>query len=181
APVKIVENNVVGPSLGQDSINKGLAASLIGLALVILIMGFYYRLSGLISDFALIFNLFVLLSIMSMLQATLTVPGIAGIILLVGISVDAAVLIFERIREELITGKSVRASIDAGYSRAAVAIVDSNITTLIVASILYAFGTGPIKGFAVTLSIGILVSLFSALVVTRTIFEFRKSYAKLSI
>jgi protein-export membrane protein SecD len=181
APVQIVENNVVGPSLGQDSINKGLTASLIGLSLVILIMGIYYRLSGLIADFALVFNLFVLLSVMSMLQATLTVPGIAGIILLVGISVDAAVLIFERIREEVVTGKSVRASIDAGYSRAAVAIVDSNITTLIVASILYAFGTGPVKGFAVTLSIGILVSLFSALVVTRTIFEFRKSYAKLSI
>lgn len=181
APVKIVENNVVGPSLGQDSINKGLTASLIGLALVILIMGIYYRLSGLIANFALMFNLFVLLSIMSMLQATLTVPGIAGIILLIGISVDAAVLIFERIREELITGKSVRASIDAGYGRATVAIVDSNITTLIVASILYAFGTGPIKGFAVTLSIGILISLFSALVVTRTIFEFRKSYPKLSI
>jgi SecD/SecF fusion protein len=181
APVLIVENDVVGPSLGQDSINKGLTASLIGLALVILIMGTYYRLSGLIADFALVFNLFVLLSIMSMLQATLTVPGIAGIILLVGISVDAAVLIFERIREEIVTGKTVRASIDAGYDRAAVAIVDSNITTLIVASILYAFGTGPVKGFAVTLSIGILVSLFSALVVTRTIFEFRKSYTKLSI
>ena len=181
APVQIVENDVVGPSLGQDSINKGLRASLIGLALVIVIMAIYYRLSGLIADFALVFNLFVLLSVMSMLQATLTVPGIAGIILLVGISVDAAVLIFERIREEIVTGKSVRASIDAGYDRAAVAIVDSNITTLIVASILYAFGTGAVKGFAVTLSIGILVSLFSALVVTRTIFEFRKSYAKLSI
>ncbi len=181
APVKIVENNVVGPSLGQDSINKGLTASVIGLILVVLIMLFYYRLSGLVADFALGFNLFVLLSIMSAANATLTVPGIAGIILLVGISVDAAVLIFERIREELVTGKTVRAAIDAGYDRAAVAIVDSNITTLIVAAILYAFGTGPVKGFAVTLSIGILVSLFSALVVTRTIFEFRKSYTKLSI
>ncbi len=181
APVNIVENNVVGPSLGADSINKGFTASIVGLVLVMFIMGIYYRLSGIVADFALLFNLFVLLSIMSMLKATLTVPGIAGIILLVGISVDAAVLIFERIREELITGKTVRASIDAGYSRAAVAIIDSNITTLIVASILYALGTGPVKGFAVTLSIGILVSLFSALVVTRTIFEFRKSYSKLSI
>jgi preprotein translocase subunit SecD len=181
APVKIVENNVVGPSLGQDSISKGLTASIIGLLIVALIMGVYYRLSGLVADFALSFNLFVLLSIMSAANATLTVPGIAGIILLVGISVDAAVLIFERIREELVTGKTVRASIDAGYDRAAVAIIDSNITTLIVAAILYAFGTGPVRGFAVTLSIGIIVSLFSALVVTRTIFEFRKSYAKLSI
>jgi protein-export membrane protein SecD len=181
APVNIVENNVVGPSLGADSINKGFTASIVGLVLVMFIMGIYYRLSGIVADFALLFNLFVLLSIMSMLKATLTVPGIAGIILLVGISVDAAVLIFERIREELITGKTVRASIDAGYARAAVAIIDSNITTLIVASILYALGTGPVKGFAVTLSIGILVSLFSALVVTRTIFEFRKSYSKLSI
>jgi SecD/SecF fusion protein len=181
APVNIVENNVVGPSLGADSISKGFTASIIGLIVVILIMAVYYRLSGIIADAALIFNLFVLLSIMSMLKATLTVPGIAGIILLVGISVDAAVLIFERIREELITGKTVRAAIDAGYKRAAVAIVDSNITTLIVASILYALGTGPVKGFAVTLSIGILVSLFSALVVTRTIFEFRKSYKTLSI
>ncbi len=181
APVNIVENNVVGPSLGADSINKGFTASIVGLVIVMLIMGIYYRLSGIVAIFALLFNLFVLLSIMSMLKATLTVPGIAGIILLVGISVDAAVLIFERIREELITGKTVRASIDAGYSRAAVAIIDSNITTLIVAAILYALGTGPVKGFAVTLSIGILVSLFSALVVTRTIFEFRKSYSKLSI
>jgi len=181
ADVNIVENNVVGPSLGQDSISKGLTASLIGLIFVVLIMAVYYRLSGLVADFALVFNLFVLLAIMSLLKATLTVPGIAGIILLVGISVDAAVLIFERIREELTTGKTVRASIEAGYSRAAVAIIDSNITTLIVAGILYALGTGAVKGFAVTLSIGIMVSLFSALVVTRTIFEFRKGYKKLSI
>ena len=181
APVKIVENNVVGPSLGQDSVNKGFAASIIGLIIVMFIMGIYYRLSGLVADFALFFNLFVLLSIMSMLKATLTIPGIAGIILLVGISVDASVLIFERIREEIITGKTIRASIDAGYDRAAVAIIDSNITNLIVGAILYALGTGPVKGFAVTLSIGIMVSLFSALVVTRTIFEFRKSYSKLSI
>lgn len=181
APVNIVENNVVGPSLGQDSINKGLTASLIGLALVILIMAVYYRVSGLFANIALCLNLFILLSAMSMLQATLTVPGIAGIILLVGISVDAAVLIFERIREELAKGKDPRPAIDDGYDRAAVAIIDSNITTLIVACILYALGTGPVKGFAVTLSIGIIASLFSALVVTRTIFEFRKKSAKLSI
>ncbi len=181
APVNIVENDVVGPSLGQDSINKGLTASLIGITLVILIMAFYYRVSGLLADIALCLNLFILLSAMSMLQATLTVPGIAGIILLVGISVDAAVLIFERIREELAKGKDPRPAIDDGYSRAAVAIIDSNITTLIVACILYALGTGAVKGFAVTLSIGIMASLFSALVVTRTIFEFRKKSTKLSI
>jgi protein-export membrane protein SecD len=181
APVKIVENSVVGPSLGQDSINRGFASAILGLVLVALIMAVYYRLSGLVSDIALIFNLFVLLSIMSMLKATLTVPGIAGIILLVGMSVDAAVLIFERIRDELTTGKTVRAAIDAGFARAAVSIIDSNISTLIVAGVLYALGTGPVKGFAVTLSLGIMVSLFSSLIVTRSIFEFRKSYAKLSI
>ena len=177
----------MGPSLGRDSIKNGMTASLIGLALVAVFMVFYYRASGFVAVIALLFNLFVLMGVLAMLNrmpnvsVALTVPGVAGIVLLVGISVDAAVLIFERIREELRTGKTVRASIDAGYSRAAVAIVDSNIATLIVAVILNSLGSGPVKGFAVTLMIGILISLFSALVVTRTIFEFRKTYRKLSI
>lgn len=183
----IKEDVIVGPSLGRDSIRKGLTASVIGLILVAAFMGFYYRASGIVAIIALLFNLFVLMGVLAMLNrlpevsVALTVPGVAGIVLLVGISVDAAVLIFERIREELRTGKTVRASIDAGYNRAAVAIIDSNITTLIVAVILNSLGSGPVKGFAVTLMIGIVISLFSALVVTRTIFEFRKTYRKLSI
>ncbi|HEQ99256.1 MAG TPA: protein translocase subunit SecD [candidate division Zixibacteria bacterium] len=188
-PTRLIirEDVIVGPSLGRDSIRNGITASLLGLALVALFMIFYYRASGIVAVIALVFNLFVLMGVLAMLNrmpnvsVALTVPGVAGIVLLVGISVDAAVLIFERVREELRTGKTVRASIDAGYSRAAVAIVDSNITTLIVAIILNSLGSGPVKGFAVTLMIGILISLFSALVVTRTIFEFRKTYRKLSI
>ncbi len=188
-PTKLIirEDVIVGPSLGRDSIRNGLTASLLGLALVAVFMVFYYRASGIVAVIALVFNLFVLMGVLAMLNrmpnvsVALTVPGVAGIVLLVGISVDAAVLIFERIREEIRTGKTVRASIDAGYGRAAVAIIDSNITTLIVAIILNSLGSGPVKGFAVTLMIGILISLFSALVVTRTIFEFRKTYRKLSI
>ncbi len=185
--LNIVEDVIVGPSLGRDSIRKGITASLVGLVIVAAFMLFYYRASGLIAVVALLFNLFVLMGVLAMLNrmpnvsVALTVPGVAGIVLLVGISVDAAVLIFERIREEIRTGKTVRAAIDAGYSRASVAIIDSNITTLIVAFLLNAIGSGPVKGFAVTLMIGILISLFSALVVTRTIFEFRKTYRKLSI
>jgi len=185
--LNIVEDVIVGPSLGRDSIRKGITASLVGLIIVAVFMVFYYRGSGFIAVIALLFNLFVLMGVLAMLNrmpnvsVALTVPGVAGIVLLVGISVDAAVLIFERIREEIRTGKTVRAAIDAGYSRASVAIIDSNITTLIVAFLLNAIGSGPVKGFAVTLMIGILISLFSALVVTRTIFEFRKTYRKLSI
>ena len=182
-PTRLIirEDVIVGPSLGKDSISKGVTASMVGLLLVICFMVFYYRISGFVATIALVFNIFVLMAVLTVLNATLTVPGVAGIVLLVGISVDAAVLIFERIREELRTGKTVKAAIDAGYSRATVAIIDSNITTLIVAALLYYIGSGPVKGFAVTLSIGILISLFSALVVTRTIFEFRKTYRKLSI
>jgi protein-export membrane protein SecD len=167
--------------VGKDSIRKGITASILGLLIVVAFMIFYYRVSGIVAAIALLFNLFVLMAVLVVLNATLTVPGVAGIVLLVGISVDAAVLIFERIREELRAGKPVRAAIDAGYSRATVAIVDSNITTLIVAGLLYYIGSGPVKGFAITLMLGILISLFSALVVTRTIFEFRKTYKKLSI
>ena len=181
APVKIIENRIIGPSLGQDSIRKGTTAALIGLTLIIIFMVFYYRLSGAIADVGLIFNLIFLLAAMSALRATLTLPGIAGIILTVGMSVDAKVLIFERIREELRSGKTVRASIDAGYKRALLAIIDSHVTTLITAAVLFQFGTGPVKGFAVSLSLGVAINLFTAVVITRVIFDMRKGYQTLSI
>jgi SecD/SecF fusion protein len=181
APVKVIENRVIGPSLGQDSIRKGTTAAIIGFVLVLLYIAFYYRLSGIIADFALFFNLFFLLSAMAGLHATLTLPGIAGIILTLGMSVDSNVLIFERIREELRSGKTIRASIDAGYKRALVAIIDSHVTTLITAGVLFQFGTGPVKGFAVSLSLGVAISLFTAVVITRVIFDLRKGYQTLSI
>jgi len=181
APVEIIAKNVVGATLGQDSIHKGLYASLVGLALVLLFIGVYYRFSGLIADVGLIFNIFFLLAVMAGLGATLTMPGIAGIILTIGISVDSNVLIFERIREELRTGKTVRASIDAGYARAFVAIFDSHVTTLITAGALFLFGSGPIRGFAVTLFWGVGISLYTAYVVTKAIFNIRKAYQTLSI
>jgi protein-export membrane protein SecD len=181
APVEIIEKNVVGASLGADSISKGFLASLIGLTLVLVFIGFYYRLSGIIADIGLIFNIFFLLSVMAGLGATLTMPGIAGIILTIGISVDANILIFERIREELRTGKTVRASIEAGYSRAFVAIFDSHVTTLITAGALFLLGSGPIKGFAVTLFWGVTISLYTAYVITKQIFDMRKKYRTLSI
>jgi len=181
APVEIIEKNVVGPTLGSDSIRKGLMSTLIGLALVFIFIGIYYRVSGIIADIALVFNIFFLLSIMAGLGATLTMPGIAGIILTVGISVDSNILIFERIREELRTGKTVRASIDAGYNRALLTIVDSHVTTLITAGALFLFGSGPIKGFAVSLFWGVTISLYTAVVITKTIFDIRKGYKSLSI
>ena len=181
APVEIIEKNVVGPTLGSDSIRKGLTSTLVGLLLVFIFVGIYYRISGLIADVALLFNIFFLLSIMAGLSATLTMPGIAGIILTVGISVDSNILIFERIREELRTGKTVRASIDAGYNRALLAIVDSHVTTLITAGALFLFGSGPIKGFAVSLFWGVTISLYTAVVITKTIFDIRKGYKSLSI
>ncbi len=181
APVEIIEKNVVGATLGADSINKGFTSALIGLALVLLFIGVYYRLSGIIADVGLMFNLFFLLAVMAGLGATLTMPGIAGIILTIGISVDANVLIFERIREELRTGKTVRASIDAGYERAFVAIFDSHVTTLITAGALFLLGSGPIKGFAVTLFWGVLISLYTAYVITKQVFDFRRGYKSLSI
>jgi preprotein translocase subunit SecD len=144
-------------------------------------MVIYYRLSGLIADFAVLLNLFFLMAAMAALHATLTMPGIAGIILTVGMAVDANVLIFERIREEMRTGKTIRAAIDAGYKRALTAIIDANITTLITAAVLFNLGTGPIKGFAVVLSLGVLISLFTAVVITRVIFDIRKGYRTLSI
>lgn len=181
APVEIIEKNVVGPTMGSDSIRKGLISSLVGLSLVLLVIVIYYKVSGLIADIALVFNIFFLLAVMAGLGATLTMPGIAGIILTVGISVDANILIFERIREELRTGKTVRASIDAGYDRALLTIIDSHVTTLITAGALFLFGSGPIKGFAVTLFWGVLLSLYTAVVITKTIFDLRKGYKTLSI
>lgn len=179
--VEIIESSVVGPSMGHDSISKGLTTSWIALLLVLVFIGIYYRMSGVVADIALLFNLFFLLAAMAGLRATLTMPGIAGIILTIGISVDANVLIFQRIREEMATGKTVRASIDAGYDRALVTIIDSHVTTLITAGILFIFGSGPIKGFAVSLFLGVLLSLYTALFITKTIFDFRKGYKTLSI
>jgi protein-export membrane protein SecD len=181
APVKIIENRVIGPSLGQDSIQKGTTAAVIGFLIVLVFMAIYYRLSGIIADIALLLNLTFLLAAIAALHATLTLPGIAGIILTIGMSVDANVLIFERIREELRTGKTIRAAIDAGYKRALLAIIDSHVTTLITAAVLFQFGTGPVKGFAVSLSLGVAISLFTAVVITRVIFDIRKGYRTLSI
>jgi len=184
APVNIIENRTVGPSLGRDSVRAGVVATGIGLICVMFFMVIYYRLSGLITDLALILNLIILLGMMAYFRATLTLPGIAGIILIIGMAVDANVLIFERIREELRAGKTVRVAIDSGYQKAFRTILDSNLTTLIAAAFLFQFGTGPVKGFAVTLSLGILISMFTALVVTHMVFDMvlaGKKVEKLSI
>lgn len=183
AKVTIIQNSIIGPSLGQDSINKGKLALIIGLLAVIIFMFFYYRISGLIADLGLILNFLWIFGFMIVpgINATLTMPGIAGIILTMGMSVDSNVLIFERIREELRTGKTIRASIDAGYNRALLTIIDSHVTTLITALFLFIFGTGPIKGFAVTLSVGVTLSLFTAFFITKAIFDIRKQYKTLSI
>jgi preprotein translocase subunit SecD len=172
APVKIIQNVSVGPSLGRDSIQKGIRAALIGGFLVIGFMLVYYRFAGLVADVALVFNILFLLAGMALLEATLTLPGIAGIILAIGMAVDSNVLIFERIREELRSKKTVRASIDAGYDKAFWTVVDSHVTTLITSMILFQFGTGPIKGFAVTLSMGVAINLFTALVCTKVVFDY---------
>ncbi len=184
APVKILEERTVGPSLGKDSINQGILSVLVGGALVVLAMLFYYRLSGVVANIALALNLLFIFAMLSLFKATLTLPGIAGIVLTVGMAVDANVLIFERIREELRLGKNVKASIEAGYAKAFLTIVDANITTLIAALVLFQFGTGPVKGFAVTLSIGIVASMFTAIFVSRVIFDFyldRRQVKRLSI
>lgn len=167
ADMSVVEERSVGPSLGADSVEAGKIASVIGLLLVLCFMVLSYGLFGLMANVALVVNIGLLLAILSSLQATLTLPGIAGIVLTVGMAVDANVLIFERIREEIAAGRTALSAIDNGYSRAMATIVDSNLTTLIAAAILFSFGTGPIKGFAVTLAIGILTSFFSAIMVTR--------------
>lgn len=169
APVYMVEERTIGPSLGQDNIDRGRNAILIGLAIVIIFMAIYYKTFGLIADLALFTNVILIVAILSLLQASLTLPGIAGIVLTVGMAVDANVLIFERIREELRNGNSPQASIHAGYEKALSTIADANVTTLIAAVVLFAFGTGPIKGFAITLSVGIVTSMFTAIIGTRTI------------
>ena len=167
APIYIIEERTVGPSLGQDNIDKGFESVVIGFVLVLIFMAIYYKVFGLVANVALALNLVLIVAMLSLLQATLTLPGIAGIVLTVGMAVDANVLIFERIREEIRNGNSPQASIHAGYEKAFSTIADANITTLIAALVLFSFGTGPIKGFAVTLSLGIISSMFTAIMVTR--------------
>jgi preprotein translocase subunit SecD len=185
APMEIVEERTVGPSLGRDNVDQGFKSVIIGFILVLVFMAAYYRVFGLVADMALFANLVLLISLLSMLGATLTMPGIAGIVLTVGMAVDANVLIFERIREELRSGNTPQASIRAGYDKAFSTIADANITTLIAAFVLFLFGTGPIKGFAVTLSLGIVTSMFTAIMGTRAVVNLiyggKKRVAKLSI
>ncbi|MEN8192236.1 MAG: protein translocase subunit SecD [Bacteroidota bacterium] len=171
APVDIIEERTVGPSLGQDSIDQGFNSTMIGFFLVAVFMIFYYKKSGIVADLALFFTVIIIMGILAGFHATLTLPGIAGIILTIGMAVDANVLIYERIREELTTGKTAKAAVESGYSNSYSAILDSNITTFFTAIILYQFGSGPIQGFALTLMIGIAASLFSAFVVTRLVFD----------
>jgi preprotein translocase subunit SecD len=172
APVKIIEERTVGPSLGEDSIRKGIISIIISGGIVVLFMIFYYKASGIVADVALILNVVLTLATLAIFRATLTLPGIAGLVLSIGMAVDANILVHERIKEELRWGKTVRAAIDQGYHRAFITIIDSNLTTLIAGVLLYQFGTGPVKGFAVTLCIGILANIFTAVYVTRLIFDF---------
>jgi len=172
APVQILEERTVGPSLGRDSIRKGLISMAVGGVLVVVFMVIYYGGSGIIADLALILNIILIMAALAGFGATLTLPGIAGIILTIGMAVDANVLIFERVREELRLGKTPRAALDSGYSRATWTIVDANVTTLIAALVLLQFGTGPVKGFAVTLSLGIAASMFTAIFGTRLLFDY---------
>lgn len=171
APVKILEDRTVGPSLGHDSITQGVNSVLIGTLLVVVMMLVYYRASGVVANLALAMNLLFIMALLSMFKATLTLPGLAGIVLTVGMAVDANVLIFERIREELRHGKTPKIAIDSGFAKAFITIIDANITTLIAALVLFQFGTGPVKGFAVTLSVGIVASMFTAIFVSRLIFD----------
>lgn len=171
APVKIIEERVVGPSLGEDSIRRGITASLIALGVVVLFMLFYYAFAGLIADFTLFLNLILILAMLAAFGGTLTLPGIAGLILTIGMAVDANILVYERAREELYKGRTLRAAIDEGFRKALSAILDSNITTFISALILFYFGSGPIQGFAITLMIGIIMTLFTVLIVGRSIFQ----------
>lgn len=172
APVKIIEERTVGPSLGHDSIRAGLLSMIVGGLLVVFFMLIYYKGAGLIADFALILNVLLIAGGLAAFGATLTLPGIAGIILTIGMAVDANVIIFERIREEMRLGKTPAAAIAAGFQRAGLTVLDANVTTLIAALVLFQFGTGPVKGFAVTLSLGVLASLFTALIISRIIFDY---------
>ncbi|MDO8844694.1 MAG: protein translocase subunit SecD [Methylicorpusculum sp.] len=184
APVDIIEERTIGPSLGQDNIDQGMNSVIVGFVIVMIFMAFYYKIFGLVANFALTFNLVLIISLLSLLQATLTLPGIAGIVLTIGMAVDANVLINERIREEINNGNTPQASIFAGYEKAFGTIFDSNITTLLVALVLFGFGTGPVKGFAVTLSIGILSSMFTAILGSRMLINWiygNRRVEKLSI
>jgi preprotein translocase subunit SecD len=172
APVKILEQRSVGPSLGQDSIHKGIISTLVSAAIVVLFMVFYYRVAGVVADIALVLNIILVMAVLAIFRAALTLPGIAGLVLTIGMSVDANILIHERIKEELRWGKTIRAAIDQGYHRALSAIIDSNVTTLIAAVFLYQFGTGPVRGFAVTVFWGITANIFTAVLVTRAIFDY---------
>jgi len=184
APVKIIENRTIGPSLGSDSIRKGGTAAAAGFIAVCVFMLAYYKKAGLLADMAVILNLLILFAVMVLMQATLTLPGIAGIVLTIGMAVDANVLVFSRIREELKAGKTPLVAIDSGYEKAFRTILDANITTLIAAAFLFQFGSGPIKGFAVTLSVGITASMFTAIFVTHAVWDallFGKTVKKVSI
>jgi preprotein translocase subunit SecD len=178
APVEILENRTVGPSLGQDSINQGILSIMIGGLLVMVAMLIYYKFSGVVANVVLFLNLILIMAILSILGATLTLPGIAGIVLTIGMAVDANVLIFERIREEIRLGRTAKAALEAGFEKAKLTIIDANVTTLIAALVLFQFGTGPVKGFAVTLSVGIISSLFTAVIVSRLIFDLYLSRGK---
>ncbi|MBF0226903.1 MAG: protein translocase subunit SecD [Desulfobacterales bacterium] len=184
APVHFIEERTVGPSLGRDSINKGLMSMALGGCIVIIFMAVFYQLSGLLADLVLTINILLIAAGLAMFQATLTLPGIAGIILTIGMAVDANVLVYERIKEELGLGKTPRAAVNAGFDRATLTILDANVTTLIAALVLFQFGTGPVKGFAVTLSLGVIASMFTALVLARLIFDYileKKQIKNLSI
>tara|TARA_Y100001935_G_scaffold249395_1_gene247924 strand:+ start:3189 stop:5045 length:1857 start_codon:yes stop_codon:yes gene_type:complete len=184
APIEIIEERTIGPSLGQDNINQGFMSVMVGLALVMLFMSYYYKVFGFVANVALLTNLVLIIAVLSLLQATLTLPGIAGIVLTVGMAVDANVLIFERIREEIMNGSTPQASIHAGYSKAFSTILDANVTTFIASVVLFSIGSGPVRGFAVTLAIGILSSMFTAIIGTRAIINIiygAKNIRKLSI
>ena len=183
APVKILEERTVGPSLGKDSIDKGFKSMIIGGVILVCFMIFYYRVSGIIADMALFLNILFIMASLAFFGATLTLPGIAGVILTIGMAVDANVLIFERIREELRLGKSPRTAIEGGYKKALVTILDANVTTFIAGLVLFQFGTGAVQGFAVTLCIGIVASFITAVFVTRIVFDFlfiRLNWKKIS-
>jgi preprotein translocase subunit SecD len=180
APLKMLQNVTVGPSLGEDSIKMSKLAGIVATIATIIFMIVYYKGSGLIADFALILNVVLLFGAMASLNATLTLPGIAGIILAIGMAVDSNVLMFERMREEMKAGKPPRSAIDSGYDKAFSSILDSHVTTLITAAVLFQFGTGPIKGFAVTLSLGVAINLFTALVGTKSIFDLITSKYKIT-
>jgi preprotein translocase subunit SecD len=172
APIEIIEERTVGPSAGQENIDQGFRAAVVAFVLVLAFMAFYYRRFGLVSDLALVVNVVLIIAALSMLRATLTLPGIAGIVLTMGMAVDANVLIFERIREELKLGNSPQAAIHTGFDKAFSTILDANITTLIAAVLLFGFGTGPVRGFAVTLSIGIITSMFTAIMGARGVINY---------